>query len=131
MTIGSGRSKDADAWRGWGLPVEDDHKAQATLKRLVPHHGGIQRQRRFIVHGAKIRATAHGLEVDLAVIFAPCPTALRVQTRGEKPPVRVAPQLRNRVPLKADDLIKICLLRRVAVHAMRAKARWQALPRRA
>ena len=86
---------------------------------------------RFIVHGAKILETAHGLEVDLAVIFAPCPTALRVQSGVEKQAVGVAPQFGDGVQIEANDFIKICLLRIVAVHAMIANARWQAMPLRA
>ena len=131
MKIGIGRSKNDEAWLSWVFPVEDDHHAQATLKRLVPHHGGIQMQMRFIVHGSKVLDTAQGLEVDLAVIFAPGPASLRVRTSVEKPTVRVAPQFSDRVQLKVDDLIKIFLLRIVAVHAMIGDAGWQAMPMRA
>ena len=30
------------------FPVEESHRAQAPLKRLVPHHGGVPMQMRFI-----------------------------------------------------------------------------------
>jgi hypothetical protein len=79
-------------------------------KRLVPHHGGIQRQMRCIVHGAKVLETAQGLEGDRAVIGAPGPASLRVRTSLEQPTVCVAPQLSDRGQLTADDRIKIFLL---------------------
>ena len=131
VKIGIGRSKNDEAWLGWVFPVEEDHHAQATLKRLVPHHGGIQMQMRFIVHGSKLLETVQGLELDLAVICAPGPASLRVRTSIEKPTVRIAPQFGDRVQLKADDFIKIFLLRIVAVHAMIDNVRWQAMPMRA
>jgi hypothetical protein len=91
--------------------VEEDHDTQATLQRLVPHHGGIQVQMRFIFPGAEVLETAPGLEVDLPVILAPCPTSLRVRTGGEQHAVGVAPQFGDRVQIEADDCIKIFLLR--------------------
>src|SRR5262245_2531783 len=131
MQIGIGRSKNDEAWLGWVFPVEEDHNAQATLKRFVPHHGGIQMQMRFIVYDSKVLETAQSLEVDLAVIFAPCPASLRVRTNIEKPTVRIAPQFGDRVQLETNDFIQIFLLRIVAVHAMIDNARWQAMPMRA
>ena len=41
MEIGIGRGQHDEAWLGWVFPVEEDHHAPATLKRLVPHHGSI------------------------------------------------------------------------------------------
>src|SRR5215472_8422418 len=108
--------------------VEFYQHTQATLQRLVPHHGGIQVQMRGIFHGAEVLETTQGLEVDLAVIFAPCPTALWVRPSVEKPTVRVAPQLGDRVQIETDDGINIFLLRIVAVHAMIGDARRQAMP---
>ena len=42
------------------FPVEEDHNAQATLKRLVPHHGGIEMQMRFLWPRAEVLETAAG-----------------------------------------------------------------------
>ena len=98
------------------------------LKRLVPNHSGIQVQMRVIFPCSEVLETAQGLEVDLAIIFAPGPTALRVRTGIEKQAVGVAPQLGDRVQIEADDFINILLLRIVAVHAMIGDARWQAMP---
>jgi hypothetical protein len=131
MQIGIDRSKNDEAWLDGVFPVEEDHQAQATLKRLVPHHGSLQRQMGCIVHRAKVLDTAQGLEVDLAVICAPGPASLRVRTRVEKPTGRIAPPCGARVQRKADDFSTIVLLRLIAVHAMIDHARWQALPRRA
>jgi hypothetical protein len=36
------KTPNADTRLGRVLPVQEDHKAPATLKRLVPHHGSIQ-----------------------------------------------------------------------------------------
>jgi hypothetical protein len=124
MRSGVGRSQNDDAWLGWVFPVEEDHKAQAKLKRLGPHHGGIQMQMRCTVHSAKVRETAQRLEVDLAVICAPCPAALRGRTSVAKPTVRLAPPCGERVQRKADDFRKLFLRRLIAVHALIAKARW-------
>src|SRR5262249_31348938 len=69
---------------GWVLPVEEHHQRQATLQRLMPHHGGIQVQMRLICSWAKVLETAQVLEVDLPVILPPCPTSLWVRTSIEK-----------------------------------------------
>src|SRR5262252_7421228 len=89
------------------FPIAQDHQAQATLKRLVPHHGGIQMQMRFLWPRAEVLEPVQGLEVDLPIIFAPCPTALWVRTGVEKPAVSVAPQCGDRVQMEADDFINI------------------------
>jgi len=65
---------------------------------------------RFIGHGAKVLETAQGLEVDLAVLFAPCPASLRVRTSVKKPAVGVAPQFSDGMQLEADNFIQIFLL---------------------
>ena len=93
------------------FPIEEDHKAQATLKRLVPHHGGIQVQMRLIFPGSEVLETAQGLEVDLPVLLAPCRASLRVWTGVEKHAVGVAPQFGDGVQIEADDLINVFLLR--------------------
>src|SRR5499426_1561378 len=124
------RAQNNETRLGWVFPVEEHHKAQATLKRLVPHYRGIQMQMRFLLHGAEVFETAQGLEVDLPVILPPCPTALRVRTRVEKRAVGVAPQLGDGVQIEADDFINIFLLRIVAVHTMIVDARRQAMPMR-
>ena len=98
------------------------------MQRLVPHYGGIQVQMRFIFPGTEVLETAHGLEVDLTVILAPCPASLWVRTGLEKPAVGVAPQLGDRVQLEADDFIHILFLRLGAVHAMIGDAWRQAMP---
>src|SRR5919201_109410 len=112
------------------FPIEEDYNTQATLKRLVPHHGGIQMHMRLILPGAEIFKTAQVLEVDLPVILAPCPTALRVRTGVEKHAVSVAPQFGDGMQIEADDFINIFLLRIVAVHTMILDTRRQAIPMR-
>ena len=101
------RAQHHAPWLGWGFAVEQHHQAQATLKRLVPHHGGIQMQMRFLWPRAEVLEPVQGLEVDLAIIFTPCPTALWVRTGVEKPAVSVAPQCGDRVQMEADDFINI------------------------
>src|SRR5215217_400075 len=113
---------------GWVFPVEEHHQAQATPKRLVPHHGGIQMQMRCIFHRSEVLETAHVLEVDLPVILPPCPAALRVWPSVEKPAVGIAPQFGDGVQIKANDFSNIFLLRIVAVHTMIGDARRQAMP---
>src|SRR5688572_4902498 len=115
---------------GWVFPVQENHKTQAPLQRLVPHDGGIQVQMRLIFSCAEVLETAQVLEVDLPSIFAPCPTALRVRSGVEKPAVGVAPQFGDGVQIEADDFINIFLLRIVAIHAMIGDARRQAMPMR-
>src|SRR5205809_7855318 len=105
------RAQHDEMWLGGVFPVEEDHQAQATLKRLVPHHGGIQMQMRFLCPRAEVLETAQDLEVDLPILFAPCPTSLRVRTGIEKPAVGIAPQFGDRVQIEADDFINIFLLR--------------------
>src|SRR5215510_12039902 len=95
------RAQNNEPRLGWGFPVEEHHNAQATLKRLVPHHSGIQMQMRFILHGAEVLETAQGLEVDLSIIFAPGSTSLWVRTGVEKQAVGVAPQSSDRVQIEA------------------------------
>ena len=112
------------------FPIEEDDNTQATLKRLVPHHGGIQMHMRLIFSCAEIFKTAQVLEVDLPVIFAPCPTALRVRAGVEKHAVSVAPQFGDGMQIEADDFINIFLLRIVAVHTMILDTRRQAMPMR-
>src|SRR5216683_3321967 len=124
------RAQNDETRLGRVFPVEQDHDTQATLQRLVPHHGAIQVQMRFIFPCAEVLETAEVLEVDLPVILAPCPASLRVWTGGEKQAVGVAPQLGDRVQIEADDCIYIFLLRIVAIHAMVFDARRQAMPMR-
>src|SRR5216683_3289682 len=85
---------------------------------------------RLIFPCSEVLETAQGLEVDLPVILAPCPTSLRVWTGGEQHAVSVAPQCGDGVQIEANDFLNILLLRIVAVHAMRGAARRQAMPRR-
>src|SRR5215510_13563766 len=122
------RAQNDETWLGRVFPIEEDHQAQATLQRLVPHHGGIQMHMRFLWPRAEVLEPVQGLEVDLAIIFTPCPTSLRMRTGVEKHAVSVAPQFGDRVQLEADDFINICLLRIVAVHTMIVDARRQAMP---
>src|SRR5437660_323143 len=110
------RAQNNETRLGWVFPVEEHHNAQTTLKRLVPHHSGIQMQMRFLLHGSEILKTAQGLEVDLPIIFAPGPTALWVRTGVEKLAVGVAPQSGDRVQIEANDFINIFLLCIVAIH---------------
>src|SRR5262245_19809223 len=124
------RAQNNETRLGWVFPVEEHHKAQATLKRLVPHHRGIQMQMRFLLHGAAGFETAQGLEVDLAIIFAPCPTSLRVRTGIEKHAVGVAPQFGDGMQIEAGDFINIFLLCIVAVYTMIFDTRRQAMPMR-
>src|SRR5215468_59919 len=107
--------------------IEQDHKTQATLQRLVPHHGGVHMHMRFLWPRAEVLESVQGLKVDLPIIFAPCPTALRVRTGVEKPAVGVAPQFGDGVQMEADDFINVFFLRIVAIHAMIGDARRQAM----
>src|SRR5215510_375067 len=124
------RAQNDETRLGRVFPIEEDHQAQATLQRLVPHHGGIQMHMRFLWPRAEVLEPVQGLEVDLAIIFTPGPTALRVRTGVEEPAVRVASQFGDGVQLEADDFINIFLLRIVAVHTMIVDARRQAMPMR-
>ena len=85
-------------------------------------------QMRFLWPRAEVLETVQGLEVDLPIIFTPCPTSLRVRTGVEKHAVSVAPQFGDGVQIEADDFINIFLLRIVAVHTMIFDARRQAMP---
>ncbi len=122
------RAQNDETWLGRVFAVQENHKTQATLQRLVPHDGGIQVPMRLICSCAEILEAAQVLEVDLPVIFAPCPTALRVRTGVEKHAVGVAPQFGDRMQLEADDFINIFLLRIVAIYTMIGDARRQAMP---
>src|SRR6266852_2409686 len=99
------RTQDDETRLGRVFLVEEDHDTQATLQCLVPHYGGIQVQMRFIFSCSEVLETAQGLEVDLPIIFAPCPTSLRVRPGVENQAVVVAPQLGDRVQIEADDFI--------------------------
>src|SRR4030095_14500257 len=124
------RAQNDEPRLGRGFPVEENHKTQATLQRLVPHDGGIQVQMRLIFSCGAMLEKAQVLEVDLPSIFAPCPTALRVRSGVEKHAVGVAPQFGDRMQIEADDLINIFLLRIVAIYTMIGDARRQAMPMR-
>src|SRR5262245_21023354 len=124
------RAQNNKPWLGWVFPVEEHHQAQATPKRLVPHHGGIQMQMRFLFHSSEVLETAQVLEVDFPVILPPCPATLRVWPSVEKPAVGIAPQFGDGVQIKSHDFSNIFLLRIVAVHTMIFDARRQAMSMR-
>src|SRR5215475_5417833 len=124
------RTQNDETRLGRVFPVQEHHKTQATLQRLVPHDGGIQVQMRLIFACAEVLETAQVLEVDLPSIFAPCPTALRVRTSIEKQAVGVAPQFGDGMQIETDDFINIFLLRIVAVYTVIFNARRQAVPMR-
>jgi len=126
----SSRAQHDDTRRARVLPVEEDHKAQAPLKRLGPHHSGIQMQLRFLCPGAEVLDTAQDLEVHLPSICAPGPTSFRVRTGVKNHAVGVAPQGGDGLQITADDFITIVLLRLGTIHAMLGDARWQAMPMR-
>src|SRR5262249_2549779 len=122
------RAQHDETRLGRVFPLEEDHNTQATLQRLVPHHGGIQMHMRFLWPRAEVLEPVQGLEVDLPIIFPPGPTSLWVRTGVEEPAVRVASQFGDGVQLEADDFINVFLLRIVAIHTMIADARRQAMP---
>jgi len=124
------RAQNDETRRGRVFPVQEHHKTQAPLQRLVPHYSGIQVPMRLIFSCTAILETASVLDVALAVILALCPASLRVRTCREQHAVGVAPQLGDRVQTEADDCITILLLRIGAIHAMRGDARRQAMPMR-
>src|SRR5262247_4889127 len=124
------RAQNDETRFGWVFPVQEHHKTQATLQRLMPHHSGIQVQMRLICSWAKVLETAQVLEVHLPSIFAPCPTALRVRSGVEKHAVGIAPQFGDRMQIEADNCIHILLLRIVAIYAMLGDTRRQAMPMR-
>src|SRR5918992_3160913 len=128
MQIRISRAQHDESRLGRVFPIEEDHKAPATLKRFVPHHSGIQMHMRFLWPRAEGLETVQGLEVDLPIIFAPCPTSLRVRTGIEKHAVGVAPQFGDGVQIEADDFINRLLLRIVAVYTMIFDTRRQAMP---
>src|SRR6266849_9207552 len=97
MQLRISRAQNDETRLGRVFPVQEHHKTQATLQRLVPHDGGIQVQMRLIFACAEILETAEVLEVDLSVILALCPASLRVRTCREKHAVGVAPQRGDRV----------------------------------
>src|SRR5215831_7556933 len=124
------RAQNDETRLGRVFPIEEDHQSQATLQRLVPHHGGIQMHMRFLWPRAEVLEPVQGLEVDLPIIFTPGPTSLRVRTGIEKHAVGVAPQFGDGVETEADDFINILLLRIVAVYTMIFDTRRQAMPMR-
>src|SRR5207247_8270816 len=91
------RAQNDETRLGRVFPVQEHHKTQATLQRLVPHYGGIQVQIRLIFSCAEILETAYVVDIDLPSICAPCPTALLVRTGVEKQAVGVAPQFGDRM----------------------------------
>src|SRR5919108_3612741 len=99
------RAQNDETRFGWVFPVQEHHKTQATLQRLMPHHSGIQVQMRRIFSWAKVLKTAQVLEVHLPSIFASCPTALRVRAGVEKHAVGVAPQFSDRMQMEAGNFI--------------------------
>src|SRR6266850_267075 len=99
------RAQNDEPPLGRVFPVEEDHQAQAPLKRFVPHHGSIKMQMWFFCPGSEVLETAQGLEFNLSIICAPGPTSLRVWTGVEKPAVGVAPQCGDGVPIEADHFI--------------------------
>src|SRR5262252_1921987 len=99
------RAQNDETWLGRVFPIEEDHQAQATLQRLVPHHGGIQMHMRFLWPRAEVLEPVQDLEVDLAIIFTLGSTALWVRTGVEKPAISVAPQFGDSVQMEADDFI--------------------------
>src|SRR5580765_1083112 len=105
IQLWSRRAQNDETWLGRGLPVQEHHKTQATLQRLVPHDGGIQVQMRLIFACTEVLETAQVWEVDLPSICAPCPTALRGQSGVEKHAVGVAPQFGDGVQMEANDFI--------------------------
>ena len=104
------RAQHDETRLGRVFPIEKAHKAQATLQRLVPHHGGRQMDMRFLWPRAEVLETVQGLAVDLPSICAPCPTALGVRTGVEKHAVGVAPQCGAGVQMEANDFINVLLL---------------------
>src|SRR6185295_11458397 len=99
------RAQHDETRLGRVFPIEEDHKAQATLKRLVPPHSAIQMHMRFLWPRAEVLETVQGLEVDLPIILAPCPTALRVRSGGEQHAVGVTPQFGDRMQIEVDDFM--------------------------
>jgi hypothetical protein len=115
--------------RGRIFPMEEDHQAQATLKRLVPHHGGRQMPMRVLWPRAAVLETVQGLAGDLPILLTPCPTSLRVRTGGEKHAVSVAPPWGEGMPREADAFLTLFLLRIVTVSTGLGDTRRQAMPR--
>ena len=112
------RAQNDEPWLGRVFPVQEHHNAHATLQRLVPHHGSLQMEMRFLRPHSEVLETAQGLEADFPVILPPCPTSPRVRTGGEKHAVGITPQFGDRMPIEADDFITLLLLRIIAVHPM-------------
>ena len=97
------RAQHDETWRGRVLPVQEDHNAQATLKRFGPHHGGVQMQMRLILPGAEVLETPQVLAVDLPVVLAAYPASLWGRPGVEKPAVSVAPPCSDRGQIEASQ----------------------------
>src|SRR5262249_45649442 len=97
------------------------------LERDVPDHGRIERDLWRLLQPAEILNPAEVLKVDLAVILTLPPTWLRMRAGIKEQTAGIAPQLGDRVKLEVNDLIKIFLFRKVAVHAMIFAPLWQAM----
>src|SRR4029434_10725228 len=85
---------------------------------------------RLLFPCAEVLNTAQVLEVALPSIFASCPPALRVRSGVEQHAVGVAPQFGDHMKIEVGDLIKIFLLRIVAIYTMIGEPRRQAMPMR-
>src|SRR5437588_5037124 len=80
---------------------------------------------------AQIFKPAEVREVDLAIVLALPPTALRVRAGIKEPTVGIAPQLGDGMQFEVNDFINIFLLRKIAVHGVIFDALGQALTLRA
>ena len=69
-----GKAQNDETRLGRVFPVEENPNAQATLKRPTLHDGGIKSQMRLLCPHSEGFEPGQGLEVNLAIIFAPCPT---------------------------------------------------------
>src|SRR5262249_24842544 len=121
------RSQDHVRRLGWIFPSDEDDHPELPLERDVPDHGRIERDLWRLLQPAEILNPAEVLKVDLAVILTLPPTWLRMRAGIKEQTAGIAPQLGHRVKLEVNDLIKIFLFRKVAVHAMIFAPLWQAM----
>src|SRR5262245_3893480 len=107
--------------------IDEDHHAQLALEGDVPDQGRVEMDMVSLLQRTEIFKAAQVLKVDLAVILALRPAALRVRAAIEEQTVGVVAQLRDRVQLKINDCVNIFLFRKVAVYAVVFDAWGQAL----
>src|SRR5882672_9255307 len=95
-----GRGQDNRSRLGGIFAIDEDYHAQLALEGDVPDQGRVEMDMRSLLQRAEGLKAAQVVKIDLAVIFAPRPPAMGVQTSIQEQAVGVVPQFRDRVQLK-------------------------------